>query len=189
MPDKNIEEQSGRLRHVDIVPGEQSRRLAERFTAMTGHPVQGPFQVWAAHDRVMSATLDLLEVFKAPAEAPLDIVKIAILIIARQTDSQFEWRTHEPLAIKAGVRRELIESIRKRETPQDMDARESAVFGLTTQLLAKNRVSETTFEDGVKLFGRRGMSELVSAIGFFVMVAAVLNVYEIFPEGEKEPLS
>lgn len=189
MPDQNIQEKSGRLRHVDIAPGEDARRLAARFTAMTGHPVQGPFQVWAAHDRVMSATLDLLEVFKAPTEAPLDIVKIAILIIARRTDSQFEWRTHEPLAIKAGVRRDLIESIRNRQTPRDMDERESTVFELTMQLLDKNRVQEKTFEDGVRLFGRKGMSELVSAIGFFVMVAAVLNVYEIFPDGEKEPLS
>ncbi len=189
MPDRTKQDTSSRLRHVEVAKDEVTQNLAKRFTTLTGHPVQGPFLVWTAHSQIMSATVDLLEVFKSPSEAPLDIVKIAILIVARQMDSQFEWRTHEPLAIKAGVRRELIESIRRQETPLDMDERESNVFQLTKQLLAENRVEEKTFEDGLKLFGRKGMSELVSAIGFFVMVAVVLNAYEIFPAGEKEPLS
>ncbi len=188
MPDRDGQV-LGRLQYVEPEVGDDASRLAERFTAMTGHPVQGPFQVWAANDQVMSATIDLLEVFKSPADVPLDIVKIAILIIARHTDSQFEWRTHEPLALKAGVRRELIESIRSRETPQKMDERESVTYALTTQLLSNNRVDDGTFTAGLDLFGKKGMSELVSAIGFFVMVAAVLNAYEIFPAGEKEPLS
>ena len=41
-------------------------------------------------------------------------VELAILVTAREFDSQFEWSAHEPPALKAGVSKELIDLVRRR---------------------------------------------------------------------------
>jgi hypothetical protein len=39
------------------------------------------------------------------------------------------------------------------------------------------------------LFGEQPMVELVSAVGFYVMVAMTLNAFAVSVPGEKEPLA
>ena len=44
--------------------------------------------------------------------------EITILSTARETGSQYEWTQHEPIARAAGVREEVIESIRTGRAPR-----------------------------------------------------------------------
>jgi hypothetical protein len=41
-------------------------------------------------------------------------VELAILVTAREFDSQFDWSAHEPVALKAGVSKDLVELIKRR---------------------------------------------------------------------------
>ena len=51
------------------------------------------------------------------------IRELVICVVSRETGNQFEWQTHAPLAIKAGVKEEAIASLgagrRPRELPGD----------------------------------------------------------------------
>jgi hypothetical protein len=44
------------------------------------------------------------------------------------------------------------------------------------------------FDRGMALFGERRMVELVAAVGFYVMVAMTLNVFDVPVPGDEKPL-
>jgi len=178
-----------RIETVEPSDSDEGRKQAARFEALTGHAVQGPFRVWAAQDGIMSAAIDMLEDLRAPAHAPAAAVKIGILVIARHNTCQFEWRTQSVLALKAGVSETAVEAIRSRQRPPLMTVEEAIAYDFSTELMGRRRVSPQTFERAVDVLGRKGLSEFVTAIGFYEMVALVLNAYEVFPPDETPPLT
>jgi 4-carboxymuconolactone decarboxylase len=50
--------------------------------------------------------------------------EIAILSTARELGSQYEWAHHEPVARQAGVREQVIESIKSSRAPMGLPAKE-----------------------------------------------------------------
>jgi 4-carboxymuconolactone decarboxylase len=74
---------------------------------------------------------------------------------------------------------EVIAAIAARRTPTLRDAREQAVYDVSTTLLATGRVPKPLYEAGVAALGERGMVELVGILGYYCMVALTLNTFEL----------
>ena len=49
---------------------------------------------------------------------PANIREVAILTVAREMDSQFEWAAHEPEALKEGVPADVVDVIKHRKSTQ-----------------------------------------------------------------------
>jgi 4-carboxymuconolactone decarboxylase len=67
--------------------------------------------------------------------------ELAILTIARELNSQFEWAAHEPEAIDEGISQELIEIIRHRKDTSGLDEADAIVIGLGREIFRARRVS------------------------------------------------
>ena len=59
-----------------------------------------------------------------------NIRELAICVVARETGNQFEWQTHAPLAIKAGVPEQAIAALAAGRRPRGLGAEEACAAAL-----------------------------------------------------------
>jgi alkylhydroperoxidase family enzyme len=102
--------------------------------------------------------------------------ELAILRIASLSRANYEWVQHVAIARGAGVREEQIEALERGDvTGSFFDEEEQAVLRLTTELTAQARASDETFQEVAGRFSPREIVELVLAIGYYMMVARLLE--------------
>ncbi len=57
------------------------------------------------------------------------------------------------------------------------------------ELNTTRTLSDTSYQRGMAMFGEQVMVELVSAIGFYAMVAMTLNAFAVSVPGDKKPFA
>ena len=59
-----------------------------------------------------------------------------------------------------------------------------------TEYFETTRVSADTFREALDTFGETGLVDLVGTVGYYGLVSATLNVFEVeLPPGVEEPLA
>ena len=118
--------------------------------------------------------------------------ELAIIMTARFWTSHFEWYAHKNAALNEGLDPIIVEAIANGELPTGMDADETVVYNLVSELLYDRKVSDATFEAAVSTLGERNVVDLVGIVGYYGMVSLFLNIDEYpLPEGieiELQPL-
>ena len=114
--------------------------------------------------------------------------EFAILLTGRYWDCQFEWASHEAEARNARLSLASIETLRVGgSTFAAVD--EQAIHDYGMELLAKHFASDAARRRMVALFGDAGAVELTGLIGYYAMVALILNAAECeVPAGMTPPL-
>lgn len=107
---------------------------------------------------------------------PDSVRELVICVVARETNNQFEWQTHGPLAVKAGVPQEAIDALAEGRRPRALRAGEACAVEFASELMLRNGVSDVTYAETVACFGEAGTVELTALVGYFVMVCWVMNV-------------
>ena len=104
--------------------------------------------------------------------------EFAILTCGRHWDCQFEWASHEGEARKAGLSEISIATL-KAGGSQFGAADEQAIHDYATEMLNHKFPSDPTFQRVVALFGMAGAVELTGLIGYYAMVALMLNAADL----------
>jgi 4-carboxymuconolactone decarboxylase len=178
----------GRLPEIDEAKlSSEQRRIYEQIMRMRGH-VRGPFGVWLRNAELCENTLKLQEMFASRVKLERRLLELMILVSARLATAQYAWFIHEPHALKLGISPEIVEAIRQRRTPEFTREDERLVYDITMELNTTRSLSEASYKRGMAMFGEETMVELVSAIGFYVMVAMTLNAFAVPVPTGKEPL-
>ena len=107
---------------------------------------------------------------------PERIRELAICLVARETANQFEWQTHAPLAVKAGVSPAAIDAIADGRRARDLASDEAVVFDFVAELIRRNGVCDATYAESTACLGEAGTVELTALVGYFVMVCWIMNV-------------
>ena len=166
----------------------EQRAIYDRMMALRGH-MRGPFAVWLRNAELCQHSADLQEMFAARVALERRLLELMILVAARQATAHYAWFIHEPHALKFGIAPEIVEAIRERRTPGFTREDERLVYDLTLELNTTRTLSEASYRRGMDMFGEKVMVELVSAIGFYMMVAATLNAFAVPVPGGKERLA
>lgn len=117
------------------------------------------------------------------------IRELAILVSAREADSQFEWSAHEPAARKAGLDPKIIDIVRFRKSPAGLPETETVIIQLGREMFGQKKVNSETFAQALKIFGPRGLVNMVSLMGDYCATAALLTAFDMqLPPGEKPQL-
>jgi 4-carboxymuconolactone decarboxylase len=112
--------------------------------------------------------------------------EVAILTVAREMDSQFEWAAHEPEALKEGVPADVIDVIKHRKSTQGLDETYAAIIELGRQTFGDHKVTPEAFARVKKLFEPQKLVELVMLMGNYSATAALLTAFDMqLPEGQK----
>ncbi len=148
--------------------------------------VQGPFPMLLHSPELAGRVAHLGAHVRFEMGLSRKLKELVILTVARELDCRFEWSVHAGHARAAGVPDDCIEALRTRREPAGLTPEETDVRRYTRELLRSRRVSGETFAAVERRLGAAGCVELSSLIGYYVLLACVLNSMEVEPaEGEK----
>ena len=102
--------------------------------------------------------------------------ELAILAVAVEMNCEYEWTFHEPLALKADVPASDIAAIQAAREPAGEGA---DVVRYVRALLRSHRVDSGDFDALAVRLGSRGLIALTTTIGYYAMLAYLLNAFDI----------
>jgi 4-carboxymuconolactone decarboxylase len=116
------------------------------------------------------------------------IREVAILITAREMDSQFEWVAHEPEALKEGVPQKVIDVIKHRQSTDGLDETDAVIIELGRQIWRDHKVAQELFAKAKTIFGPHKLVDLVMLMGNYASTAALLTTFDVQLHAGKKPL-
>ena len=116
------------------------------------------------------------------------ITELAILVAAREGDSQYVWSAHEPAALKAGIAQPVIDVVKYNRDVSGLGEKETVVIRLGRQLLREHKLDSGTFAKVVELFGKQGTVELVTLMGDYTLNGLLLDALDQHLPADRKPL-
>jgi 4-carboxymuconolactone decarboxylase len=98
---------------------------------------------------------------------PVRLVELAILVAAREINSQYQWTSHEPTALKVGLEPAIIDVVKNRRNLDGLGEKEAAIIQFGRELFRNRRVSAPTFTKAQQLFGTPGVTDLAGLMAFY----------------------
>jgi 4-carboxymuconolactone decarboxylase len=152
-----------------------------------GH-VRGPFAVWINAPEVAEKAVAMQDMFGTRGTLNKRLFELMVLIMARRSSAQFAWFAHVDRATRLGLASHVIETLRTGGVPQFDKLDEQITYEITVELDSTRTLSPSSYEKAVATFGVETLVELVSAIGFYSMVAMTLNAFDAPVPGGRRPL-
>lgn len=116
--------------------------------------------------------------------------ELAILITARQWSQQVEWAIHAPIAERVGISTDTIAAISQGRSPQGLPEDEAVLYAFSTELHHKHSVSDVTWLAAVRLFGEKGVLDLIGINGYYTFLSMVMNAARTeVPASTAQPLA
>jgi 4-carboxymuconolactone decarboxylase len=114
---------------------------------------------------------------------PDDLKELAIIVVAREWNSDIEWTAHAALAAKAGIGATTIEAIRTGKALTELSEPHQMIVRFVHELLRKKQVSDETFAAVQKVLGTRGVVDLTLTCSYYTAI----NMAQIALKPEMEP--
>jgi 4-carboxymuconolactone decarboxylase len=113
-----------------------------------GRPNVGPCSL-LAHMPEMAQQLEALRLYlRDEASLPQKLQELVMISVAAEMGCAFIWYAHAAPARKAGVRDDVVDNIREKRAPTNLDPEEQTVADFTRELLQNREVSRPTFDAG-----------------------------------------
>ena len=173
---------------TDAIKSGPRAKLASSGASKPG-PLGGPFNVWLRSPGIGNLVQQLGEEIRFRSSLAGKLNELAILVTARNWTSQYEWVAHHKLALEGGLDPKIADAIAQGQRPAGMDADETLVYEFSSELQQTQGVSDALHARAVARFGERGVVDLISVNGFYVLVSMCLNVDRTpVPPGTPLPL-
>ncbi len=173
---------------TDAIKSGPRAKLASSGASKPG-PLGGPFNVWLRSPGIGNLVQQLGEEIRFRSSLAGKLNELAILVTARNWTSQYEWVAHHKLALEGGLDPKIAEAIAQGRRPAGMDADETLVYEFSSELQQTQGVSDAMYARAAARFGERGVVDLISVNGFYVLVSMCLNVDRTpVPPGTPLPL-
>lgn len=139
--------------------------------------VRGPFPVLLNSPELAGRIGHLGAYIRYGSGLPDANRELAIITTARTFDCPYEWTAHAPIARDAGVTKETIEAIADEADPDALDEPAATIISYNRELLRDHAVADETYESARDRYGESGIVELTGIIGYYAMIACVLNAF------------
>lgn len=151
------------------------RRAAEAIVNGPRGGLYGPFVPLLRSPELMEYAQRMGEYLRYRSAIGTRLSELVILLIARSWDQQVEWAIHAPIALDAGIGREVVDAIAQGRRPETMSGDEALVHDFTMELNVRRTVSDTTFDRARERFGEHGVVDLLGLNGYYTFLAMVMN--------------
>lgn len=163
------------------------KKAAEDFLAARKVPVFGPFEPLMYSPQLMSQARSMGDYLRYNSAIGNTLSELVILVTARAWTQDYEWYVHAPIAMKAGIRKEIADAIADGRRPSGMSEDEEIVYDFASELNHEKRVSDATYARAEKRFGKKGAVDIAGICGYYSFLAMELNMarYAIPADGKK----
>jgi 4-carboxymuconolactone decarboxylase len=168
----------------------EQREIYEAIVKSRGTWLNGPYAPMLLQPRLAEPAHRLGEFLRYHTSLGQKLTELAILVVARYWDSDFEWYQHAKIALRSEVPPEVIESIRQTVRPSSMNEDMEIVHDFARSLLVHHRVPEALYRRAQELLTTVGVVELTALIGYYTFIAFALVAHEVpLPAGVTSPLA
>ena len=163
-------------------------RIAEtRSSPETDGAMPNSFQTLLNSPTAAEAVAALGEYLRFNSSLDPVICETAILSVARELGSAYEWAHHEPVARRVGVRDQVIESIKSGRAPMGLPAKEGVFAQAAKELVGKGTLTERTFQAVLHLLGPQETVDFIVLVGYYAMMGTALAALGVELEPGLEP--
>jgi 4-carboxymuconolactone decarboxylase len=166
------------------------KNAAAEFAAVRKTDPTGPFAVMLRVPELMTLAFKWREHVQFRSVLDQRLTELAIIIAARHWTQEYEWNAHYPLALKAGLKPEIIAAVEEGRRPSRMAEDEEILYDFCTELQRNHGVSDATYARALAKFGEAGIVEAASLEGYYSLLAMVMNTARTpLPAGARPPLA
>ena len=180
---------------ADRLPPIASERLTpaqrdaiDAFRIARGAAVSGPFHPLLRSPELMTRTRAMGDYLRYKSALPPRLSEFVILLTAREWTQQYEWNAHYPIAVKAGVKREVLDAIAEGRRPEGMSEQETILYDFCRELHHDRAVSDATYARALKEFGEHALVDTIGITGYYTMLAMTLNIARTPPGASASPV-
>ena len=144
----------------------------------TDTPNIGPVNVSLYNPKIAEAMQMLNQEVRYHSVIGRRYTELAILVISREFDQQYEWSMHEKTAREEGVPVNVIDIVKYNREVKGLSREDSLIIRFGRQLMRQHRLDSKLYAQAVQLFGRRGTVELAAIMGDYLMGGILLHAVD-----------
>jgi 4-carboxymuconolactone decarboxylase len=169
---------------------DSQQQAVAAFKAARRAELDGPFVPLLRSPEVLNRARALGDYLRFQSRLPARLRELVILFAAREWTQQFEWHSHYPLALRAGLSADVAAAIAEGRRPAQMDEDETAVYDFCSELQRDRTVSDRTYEVMTLRLGEEGLVDVVGLMGYYTLLAMMMNTARTpLPAGVEPPLT
>jgi hypothetical protein len=104
--------------------------------------------------------------------------QLAVLIIAREIDQQYEWTAHEPAGRRQGLEQSVIDVVKYDRDVAGLADKDATLITFGRTLYREHRVSSELWTKMVGHFGRQHTVQLMMIMGDYFRVGFMMNAVD-----------
>jgi len=162
------------------------KRVGKKARSLRG--LRGPSGIRLYSPKLAEYTNLVSQYLRFEAGFSPRIRELAILVTAREMNSQFEWVAHEPEALKEGLSKEIIDVVKYRKSLEGVPETEAIIIQFGREMFGKNKVTSETFAKALKIFGPRQLVDLVHLMINYQGTASLLAAFDMQLDPGQEEL-
>jgi hypothetical protein len=114
--------------------------------------------------------------------------QLAVLIIAREIDQQYEWTAHEPAGLKQGLEQSVIDVVKYNRDVKGLADKDATLITFGRTLYREHRVSSELWQRMIGHFGRQQTVQLMMIMGDYFRVGFMMNAVDQQLPPDRKPL-
>ena len=164
----------------------EQKRIYDEIAGPRGGVVRGPFPIWLRNPDLADRANQFGNALRVHGKLEKRLFELMVLIVARHWSAQYEWFSHAKSALKAGLSPEIVEAIQNHRRPESLGEDERLVYEIISELVETRTLSQPSYDRALAALGLDLLIELITAAGFYTMIAMVLNAFDApVPTGER----
>ena len=164
----------------------EQKRVYEEIARVRNGVVRGPFPIWLRNPELADRANQFGNVLRMQGKLEKRLFELMVLIVARHWSSQYEWFAHAKAALNAGLSPEIVDAIQNNRRPESLREDEQLVYEIISEIVDTRTLSQPSYDRALAALGLDLLIELITAAGFYTMIAMVLNAFDApVPSGER----
>jgi len=114
--------------------------------------------------------------------------QLAVLIMAREIDQQYEWSAHEPAGLRQGLEQSVIDVVKYNRDVAGLSDKDATFITFGRTLYREHRVSSELWQKMIGHFGRQHTVQLMMIMGDYFRVGFMMNAIDQHLPPERKAL-
>ncbi len=157
---------------------DEGKAIYDKIVGTGPAPTSGPVALSLYSPKIALVFNDLNGFLRYNGDLSPRFTEVAIVAATWEIQQQYEYSAHEPAALRYGAPQAVIDTIKFNREPVGLGPEETMIIKLSRAVMRDHKVSSEMYADAVKLFGRKGLVELVTVMGDYVMVGMVMTTID-----------
>ena len=157
---------------------DEGKAVYYRIVGSGPAPTTGPVALSLYSPKIAQVFSDLNAYLRYNGALSPRQTEVAILVATWEIQQQYEYSAHEPAALRYGAPQAVIDTIKYDRAPVDLSPEETLIIRLGRAVMREHKVDSALYAEAERMFGQKGLVELVTVMGDYVMVGMVMTTID-----------